>query len=101
MRALLLAWTLFGVLVIGLQPTTASAASAVSTVPGISSELTLGQSLAETVSHRGYCHWHKKCGWKRVCWWKHGYKHCSWKRRCWRWCHKHHRKRYGIYFNVY
>ena len=100
MRALLLVWTLLGAMLVGFGPTTASAASVA--VPGISAEISTNQSLVEQVRYKGgYCHWHKKCGWKRVCWWKHGYKHCSWKWRCWRWCHKHHKYRHGIYFRVY
>ncbi len=106
MRALLLAWTLLGVLLIGLPATTASAASAVSVTPGVSTVVDAGKNLIEQVKYNGgaYCKWRKKCGWKRVCWWKHGYKQCGWKWRCHRWCqkvYKHHKKRHGIYLNVY
>lgn len=102
MRASLMVWMLLGVLLVGLGPTTSSAAPVAGVNPGISIGIDADQSLVEQVRHhRGYyCHWHKRCGWKRVCWWKHGYRHCGWKWRCWSWCHKHWHKR-RIYFQVY
>lgn len=101
MRGLLMIGALLGAMLMGLGATTASAAPAAGVIAGISTEIGDSQSLVEQVGQRrGYCHWHKKCGWKRVCWWKHGYRHCGWKWRCRTWCHKHWHKR-RIYFQVY
>lgn len=101
MRNFLWASLLLGAILLGLAPETASAGPASSLLPSVSDQLTVNQSLVDQVSHRRrYCHRHQKCGWKRVCWWKHGHYHCGYKWRCWSWCHKHIKKR-RIYYYTY
>lgn len=99
MRSFVLASLLLGAMLFGLAPTTASASPVGSFVPSVGDELNANQSLVDQVSHRRrYCHWHRKCGWKWTCRWRHGHYSCGWKWRCWNWCHKHYKKR-RLYFS--
>lgn len=106
MRSWLLVAALLGALALvsGLAPGSASAAPLSQPAAVQLNEAGPQQSLIEEVRHRrrGWCHWHKRCGYKWRCWWRNGHLRCGWRWTCNRWCHWHHRRHgHGVVIQLY
>ncbi len=93
MRLLVMLAAVLGFLTFGMPVETASAAPATAPASSILDLAEPQQSLVEEARHRrgGYCHWHKRCGYKWRCWTRHGHYRCGWRWTCRSWCHPHRR----------
>ena len=100
MRLLVMLAVVLGFLVLGMPVETASAAPASAPAASTFDLAQPQQSLIEEARHRrsGYCHRHKRCGYKWRCWRHHGHTRCGWRWACSSRCHWH---RHGVVIRLF